>query len=237
MIALTSLNPSGPLPRQAACLASWRRAGLEPRSLNPTGEADGVRARYGVEVTTVEPTLAFDRPLVPINAVLDEVAKIGEPVLLINSDLDLDLTPSARRTFVAATRDGLGYLPQFNCDTDRAGRINVALEVGGIGAFVLQPRHAALFVPSFLCLGQPWWDLWVPWIIAQHGERLYAPDRPVSFHQRHALGWNEANWHRCAAEFARATGLTVDEEEDFVYNELALKVMAAVKSHTTRVEL
>jgi len=59
----------------------------------------------------------------------------------------------------------------------------------------------------------------------------------VSFHQRHELGWNEDNWHRCAAEFARATGLTVDEDEDFVYNNLALKIMVAIKSNTTWVTL
>jgi hypothetical protein len=234
MIALTSLTPSGSLPRQTACLASWRAAGLEPRSLNPEAEAAGVRAAYGVEVVVVEPSPAFERPLVPINAVLAEVARIDAPALLINADLELVLTPTERRAFVAATLNGLGYLPQFNCDPERT---NVALEVGGIGAFVLQPRHAPLFAPSFLCLGQPWWDLWVPWVVAQHGERLHAPERPATFHQRHELGWNEDNWHRCAAEFVRATGLTVDEDEDFVYNNLALKIMDAIKSNTTWVTL
>jgi hypothetical protein len=236
MIALTSLAPDAKwLDRQTACIASWRAAGLSVRSLNTEAEIETLRSQYDTEFVATVPTDAFTKPYITLNRCLDEVARIGEPTLLINADLELAVTPTQLQRFAAAAHDGLGYLLYFNHDADRA---NQAREDWGMSAFLVQPRHAALLAPSWLCLGQPWWDYALPWAAHLRGELLYTPVQPMGYHLRHDARWDAANWRRCAVEFARVTGMVVDEEDEaFAYQDIASKVMRSILELAVKVDV
>jgi len=234
MIALTSLSPSPEtVARQAHCLASWRALGLEVCALQPSSEIAALRLVYpGMAFVGVVPSPAFDRPCVPINTFVGSIASMGHPALVINADLELRLTPAALARLASLADTGLPYLTRIDHD---AGDANPAPELRGIDALIVHPRFAQQCDDSFLALGQPWWDYWLPEVAVQRGEQLYTTSEPACYHLRHPKGWDEANWHRCASEFARVAGLDVDEEEEFAHSELSLQVMARIRQHTATV--
>src|SRR4029077_3402687 len=82
----------------------------------------------------------------------------------------------------------------------------------GIDAFLLHGRDTALFRDSLLCMGQPFWDYWLPHTFASNNRPLVAVEFPAAYHRRHAPRWSWTNWHTCALEFLRSTGETCGDE-------------------------
>jgi FkbM family methyltransferase len=207
LFALTSLAP-GPdhQPRQQAAIASWRNAGLDVHSLNHPSEIAVLAAAYDVSFVPVEQTTAaeFGRPYIPINAMLDWAARKAAPVLLLNSDIELGLAPTELHRLRLLGDAGLVYFVRFNHDGDLA---HGTLEPWGIDAFLFHGRHATGFADSFLSMGQPFWDYWLPLGFMALGRPVWAVESPVTFHRNHARSWSWENWHRCALEFDRLTGV------------------------------
>ncbi|MCI0337077.1 MAG: FkbM family methyltransferase [Acidobacteria bacterium] len=205
IFALTSLPPArerAPLIRD--CIKSWRDAGLQVRAYNHPDEIAGLAGLYDVEFVPVMKTTAsvFGRHFVPIKAMLDWAAEQNVPVLLINSDIRLRMAEWELRRFRWLSNGGLCYFVRYNHSGDmmRASR-----EPNGIDAFLFHGRDVTQFPDSFLSMGQPFWDYWVPYTFASRNLPIFAVEFPAAFHQNHASGWSWANWHRCALEFARTT--------------------------------
>src|SRR5262249_36577647 len=124
------------------------------------------------------------------------------PALLINSDIRLRMAEWELRRIRWLSNGGLCYFVRYN----HGGNVmRASREPHGIDAFLLHGRDVAQFPDSFLSMGQPFWDYWVPYIFASRNLPIFAVEFPVAFHQNHAAGWSWANWHRCALEFARTT--------------------------------
>jgi FkbM family methyltransferase len=205
--ALTSLAPgSDHEPRQHAAIRSWRSAGLEVRSFNHPSEIAVLAPVYDVSFVTVEQTTAaeFGRPYIPIKAMLDWAVQKAVPVLLLNSDIELRLTPSELYRLRLLGDAGLIYFVRFNHDGDL---VHATPEPWGIDAFLFHGRHAAGFGDSFLSMGQPFWDYWLPLGFSALGRPVWAIESPVTFHRIHPRSWSWESWHRCALEFDRMTGL------------------------------
>ncbi|MCU1502184.1 MAG: methyltransferase, partial [Ilumatobacteraceae bacterium] len=202
----TSLPPD---VRQAApvtaCLDSLRRAGLHVVGYNHPSEIAALQRTYAIDFVAVAETTeeVFGRPFVPINAMLDWAHRRSVPVLLINADITLALEPWELRRMRWLARDGLCYLSRYNHDGDlqRACR-----EPWGIDGFLLHGVDAALFAPSFMSMGQPFWDYWLPHVFSRHGRPLHTAGFAAAYHRNHPTQWSWENWHRCALEFARVTG-------------------------------
>jgi hypothetical protein len=158
--ALTSLAP-GPdhQPRQQAAIESWRSAGLEVRSFNHPSEIAALTPAYDVSFVGVEQTAAaeFGRPCIPIKAMLDWATQHAVPVLLLNSDIEVRLTPFALYRLRMLGDAGLIYFVRFNHDGDLD---RATPELWGIDAFLFHGRNATGFADSFLSMGQPFWDYW-----------------------------------------------------------------------------
>ena len=96
----------------AACLESWRRAGLKIVAFNHPAEIPDLRRLYGsaarpdaagvadiagndlgIEHVAVESTTeaTFERPLVPIHEMVAWARRHGVVALLVNADIELDL--------------------------------------------------------------------------------------------------------------------------------------------------
>lgn len=205
LFALTSLAPdAGAQSRQQAAIASWRGAGLEVRSFNHPSEIVVLERVYDVTfVPAVRTTQAeFGRPYVAINAMLDWAARKAVPVLMINADIELHLTPAELRRLQLLGDAGLVYFVRFNHDGDLS---RATCEPWGIDAFLLHGRNATGFADSFLSMGQPFWDYWLPLGFMALGRPVWAVESPVSFHRNHARSWSWEAWHRCALEFDRLT--------------------------------
>jgi FkbM family methyltransferase len=204
--ALTSLPPR---PRDPAgtseCINSWRAAGLKVVAFNHPSEIETLSQMFDVEFVPVEKTASetFGGHYVFVNTLLDWAAEQNALVLLINADIRLQLEAWELQRIRRLCDGGLGYFIRFNHDGDiqRAGR-----EVHGIDAFLLHGRDASLFRKSFLSLGQPWWDYWVPLVFANNNRPVRGIDFPVAFHRNHQQNWSWENWTRCGVEFGRAVG-------------------------------
>jgi len=204
--ALTSLPPRPRDPAATAeCINSWRAAGLKVVAFNHPSEIETLSQTFDVEFVPVEKTAheTFGGHYIYVNTLLNWAAEQNILALLINADIRLQLEQWELQRIRRLCDGGLGYFVRFNHDGDvrRAHR-----EVHGIDAFLLHGRDASLFPESFLSLGQPWWDYWVPLVFANNNRPLHAIDFPVTFHRNHPQNWSWENWGRCGVEFGRAAG-------------------------------
>lgn len=205
--ALTSLAPSPDAQsRQQAAIRSWRSAGLVVHSFNHPSEIATLAATYDVAFVEIGQTTAaeFGRPYIPINAMLDWASRRQAPVLLVNSDIELRLTPFQLYRLRMLGDSGLTYFVRHNHDGDLA---SATPEPWGIDAFLFHGRNATGFADSFLSMGQPFWDYWLPLGFSALGRPVWAVRSAVTFHRNHARSWSWDGWHRCALEFDRLTGL------------------------------
>jgi len=237
MLALCSLSPSpNHAATQAACLVSWRAAGLEPASINCAAELEVLKPLYDVRYVETEgvATSTFGKPFVMLKAVTEWIATQSEPVLILNADLHVLPEPAKFERLQQLAADGVPYLLQLNVDAD-LGRPE--LEPCGISAFVFNPKYDSLFGESFLCLGQPWWDYWLPYESLRQGIPLYGVGGSLAYHVRHVQhAWSRDNWRLCAMEMARLIGAVgVDDFESC--RRLSANVYEAIVAATKPVDL
>ncbi len=214
IFALTSLSPlpsSVPLTRD--CIKSWRAAGIDIRAFNHPGEIASLAKLYDVDFIPVSKTASpvFGRHFVPIKVMLDWAAEQQVPALLINSDIYLQMADWEIKRVRWLSDGGLCYFIRYNHDGNAA---RAQREPYGIDAFLFHGRDAAHFPESFLSMGQPFWDYWLPHTFAARHRPIYTVEFPAAFHRNHQTRWSWENWHRCAIEFARITG-AVDRDLSF----------------------
>jgi FkbM family methyltransferase len=205
--ALTSLAPGRDrVAHHRVCIGSWRRAGMGVFSFNHPSEIDALRALYDVSFVPVSDTAApvLGRHYIPISAMLGWAATHGGPALLINSDIELRMAQWEMKRIRWLCDGGLCYFVRYNYDRDIQHAFR---EAHGIDAFLLNGADADLFPSSFLSMGQPFWDYWIPYTFAARDSHVYAVESPVLFHKSHPRQWSDRAWHRCALEFDRVFGL------------------------------
>jgi len=202
MLAVTSLSPD---PRrteaQREAVDSWRAAGLSVQSVNHLSEIVAMGGTYGVEYVPCEHTTMerFGRHCVPATTLLAQLATAPGPGVLLNSDIVLRLTAEQLKRFAARCGDGLGYLVKYTHDGDESRGVR---EPYGLDTFVLDASTVKLDA-SYLSLGQPVWDYWLPYEYLRTGRTLYTTDDRATFHRRHVQSWDMQRWEECAAEFCR----------------------------------
>jgi FkbM family methyltransferase len=231
--ALTSLAPARDrVAHHQVCIASWRRAGVEVSSFNHPSEIAVLRSLYDVSFVPVSDTAApvFGRHYIPISAMLSYATMLSGPVLLINSDIELVMAPWELKRIRWLCDGGLCYLMRYNYDRN----IRLATrEIYGIDAFLLAGGEAHLFPPSFLSMGQPFWDYWIPYTFATRGGRLYAMEAPVLFHKSHPRRWSDGAWHRSALEFDRLFGVLGEDKSMDNCLQMSAQVRATFDSRKT----
>ncbi|HEU0252643.1 MAG TPA: hypothetical protein VFR12_06380 [Pyrinomonadaceae bacterium] len=206
IFALTSLSPrQSNLDHTRKCIESWRRAGLEVRSFNHPSETAELERLFDIEFVPVEDTSiqTFGAHFIPIHAMLRWATDLNLPVLLINSDIELRFEPWEMNRIRWLSDGGLCYFVRFNYDGDYTAATK---EWNGIDAFLLHGRDCDLFAPSFLSMGKPYWDYWLPHMFNSSGRPIYAVEFPATFHLNHSGRWSWPDWHKCALEFQRVIG-------------------------------
>ena len=209
LVALTTLSPNlENLAHISNCIESWRRAGLHVVSFNHPSEIPELEKHFDIDFVPVEETsiATFGRHYIPVNALVDWAGQYNGPVLFINSDIELRMANWELKRARWVAENGLCYFVRFNHDSDH---VRAVREPDGIDAFLFHGRDAHLFPRSFMSLGKPYWDYWVPYTFSSNGRPIYSVEFPVSFHLRHQNRWSWEDWHRCALEFERV----VDERD------------------------
>jgi FkbM family methyltransferase len=229
--ALTSLSPAQAGSETIhACIRSWRAAGLDVVAFNHPTEIPMLREHYDVGFVPVTETAApqFGRHYVPVTAMTRWAAEHDATALLINSDIELELAPWELERLSVHSSDGLAYLVRHNHNGSRADGVR---EPFGIDAFLFRGRDVADLPDSFLSLGQPFWDYWLPSVFAKH----YSPDFPVAFHLGHPHDWSWETWQRCATEFARVTGTQAATDTHEACHALSANARRRIHAATTPV--
>lgn len=204
MIALTSLSTDPKkYDRQSACIRSWQRAGVtEVVSINSCGDVQLLSSRYKIRFIICGMVGGvgdyWDRPLIPISELLWHANQLvaHSSVLIVNADYELDVDKKQLRVFAKRSKDGLGYLLQYN-DAQRT-----VIESCGISAFLM---HAPLPIieSKILVFGKPWWDYLLPWLaVEKQSKKLYASKMPAGYHEHHSGRWNGGDWEITSKEFA-----------------------------------
>lgn len=239
MKALTSIAPN-PLrvEDQRRFLASWLRAGLEPVSLNHPSEIPWLAHIYtDVKFVATENTARpqFGKDYVCINAFFEYIRKLDAPALLINADLEMKASTEQLDRLESFAGMSMPYLLQYNC-TSPGVQVLGMIEPCGISAFVAHPRHVDLYLPTFMSMGQPWWDYWVPVMAARGGDTFVTPSAPIVCHYAHPSGWSQANWITCAVELGRLLGNPIEPVLADA-SALSAQVYDEIRKLTTEVEL
>jgi FkbM family methyltransferase len=206
IFALTSLSPQQQDPDLTRkCIQSWQRAGLQVRAFNHPSEISKLEKHFEVEFIRVEETSAhtFEKHFIPINVMLKWAAAQDVPALVINSDIELQMEPWEIKRARWLSEQGLCYFVRYNHEGNYARAFR---EPDGIDAFLLHGRDASFFPDSFLSMGQPYWDYWLPHTFASLGRPIYTVEFPAAFHLKHQNRWSWNDWHRCALEFERIIG-------------------------------
>ena len=235
IFALTSLSPAdSAVPRQREAIRSWQAAGLSVRCFNHPFEVARMRGIYDVDFVPVSKTSSrvFGQPYVPINAMLRWARIEDVSALLVNSDIEIELSLAQLQRVRRASEGGLCYFIRHNYDERKE---NAAADPWGIDAFLLHGRDAFLVPDSFLSMGQPWWDYWLPLIFVRQGRPLYSVEFPAIFHRNHTQRWSWRNWHRCALEFDRFVGWLGTDRSSQACQSMARWAYAELMKHRSAI--
>ena len=190
---VTSVAPHN-VENQRRAMDSWLRAGFSVTSLNAAAEIDRCREFF--------PELQFHpvgrdanaecgRPLVYLDDVFAFLRNTGADICgLINSDIHLRADTAAIDYVLEQARGSL----LLTCRTDVESLEDRTGEVfkHGIDVFFFDKGILDLVPSSKFCLGQPWWDYWLPTCVLgmQKQIALKLVTFPFIAHVRHASNWD-----------------------------------------------
>jgi hypothetical protein len=215
ILLATSLAPGGRLEVQQAAVRSWLDHGFDVLSLNAVDEIAALKPDFtGVEFVPAPRTAAsfIGKPLVFVNDLLDALAIHGGDVVgIINSDIRLEPIPGLMDALSAAARETLLIGPRL--DVDQWDDPNGKADPIGADLFVFPRAMIPLWGATRLCLGQGYWDFWLPLMAICAGKPARKLLPPVGRHLRHATSRNDA-FFLFASEFA---GLAAETLQDPSY--------------------
>jgi hypothetical protein len=209
---LTAFAPTR-LDVQRTCVASWKALGLEVHAFAHPSNAELARS-FNVDVILTEDAAhaTFGPNFIPVNCMTEWAKRETLDVLLLNSDIELQITA-----------ERLEDLHQRATDGDSVCCFRRHNEAGesyywGLDGFLINPRSAELLAPSILALGLPWWDYWVPSAFLAAKLPVYVVEK-CAFHRDHYPIWadnklptheecrNNSNYLICGLELARLLGV------------------------------
>lgn len=226
IFALTSLSPAkSARARQRAAIQSWRAAGLTVRCFNRRSEISRMRDVYDVDFVAVKKKRTskhiFGRSYIPINVMLNWARTEDVPALLINSDIEVQMSGPELQRVRCLSDGGLCYFIRYNHDERKE---EASPDSWGLDAFLLHGRDASLVPDSFLSMGQPWWDYWLPLMFIRQNRPVYAVEFPAIFHRNHPQNWSWEAYLQCALEFNRFVSMLGEDRSSGACQEMARRV-------------
>lgn len=184
-----------------------------------------MRDVYDVDFVTVKKKKTskriFGRPYIPINVLLDWARSEDVPALLINSDIEVQMSYQDLQRIRCLSDGGLCSFIRHNYD---ARKEEASPDPWGLDAFLLHGRDASLVPESFLSMGQPWWDYWLPLMFVRQNRPLLAVEFPAIYHRNHAQNWSWDHYHQCALEFDRFVSMLGEDRSIDACKAMACRV-------------
>lgn len=205
IVLVTSICPHD-LENQQRAVGSWLRLGLSVFSLNAQSEIDTLRPYFdNVEFVAVQENACAggEKSKISLNDVTGFLGAHGSPVCgVIKPDIHLRASPGALRFLMDEAKGSLVY----------ASRTDVASLDDAAGVICKSSFDAFLFdrmilksLPSTdLCLGRPWWDLWLPYCLMRSPYTLKFASFPFASHPMSAQrGQDGDDYEKYGLLFAR----------------------------------
>lgn len=191
----SSSHPLGP-EHQAACLNSWVDHGYTIHTVNSTAE-NAVPPSKAIQ-------LWVDRDAAPLYGksyvFLDDIFKAGkeaEYMVITNSDIELRDPDNILRRSIAKAEEGLVLAHRI----DHAGTYSGKPYEQGIDLFVIHRKFIHLLGPSLFCIGQTWWDYWIPYRFIKNRIPIHRIREPIIYHHSHQMQHNGHQWARMTQHF------------------------------------
>lgn len=203
-VAVTSINPNhARWERQLKCVESWVRYGLPVIVVNTQVEIDGFNLPEEVTVVACEElTTHYDRRTQFVSSLIHVGRETGLPLMLINSDIEIHgSTEILDRALLAADKLTIGVRYNHFAST---GIKNASRELSGLDVFLMSPELAESIPEAPFGIGKPAWDYWLPEHFRSAGRKFNWIKEPLFFHERHKLGWTQAEWE-VGSEYMKQT--------------------------------
>lgn len=210
----TSIAPRG-IANQQAAINSWLKHGFRVVSMNVPEEIETIRPRLdGVVFEPVQRSglETFGKPLVYLDSILDTArASDGELFGIVNSDIHLDPALPLREGLSRMAKYDLVYGTRM--DVDALGDDDGEEYSIGFDYFFLSRDMAAIYPPSRLCIGAPFWDYWMPAraIVSQRQPVLLK--NHIARHLRHETVWGTDQLIITLKEMVETSGIQISGVE------------------------
>lgn len=196
MIAITSLSPNHKnFENQSIAINSWIEHGYKVISLNSKEEISRLQDFKGVEfIETIRTNeVLFKRPYVLISAIIDHLKTIQDEdyFLIINSDIIIK--DSGKTTEYLKETSEKCVIIINRCDFNDDLNSHKMYEQGFDGFFI-NKKWLNIFPQSVLCLGQCFWDFWLPYQCVLSGTPIYKLKEPYIYHKRHDIQYSSDDW-------------------------------------------
>ncbi len=210
VVAVTSLAPNRPDTRRI--LDSWVRLGLSIVCVQTEREADSIQDAYGDIVRVIAaPDFAseYESPTVLISSLLDVAHAVDSPILLINSDIEIDATPENRQAIIDAATNG-HFSVGVRWNHPGVTIAESTREPYGLDAFVISPEQVAQLKKERYEIGRPMWDYWLPFSVRFNGHKIHQLPEKMFYHREHAQRWSQAEWMMGRGWFESEHGAVFD---------------------------
>jgi hypothetical protein len=229
MILITSISPGHKnFDKQIVAVKSWIKAGYKVVSMNCPEEIKLLKDFKDVEFvpTHRHNEKIFKRPHVIASALIDYLKDRGEEYnLILNSDIIIHDNGNTEK-IKELSKSGVVIMNRrdFNVSMDEDTKIFDS----GFDGFFINYKYLDIFPQTLLCLGQCFWDYWIPYNVIQAGVKLYKFNEPYLFHQKHNTQYSHANWEKTGEIFRAETGQVkfakVGQLSDHVFKRIKMSV-------------
>jgi hypothetical protein len=203
ILIATSIAPGGRIATQRNAIESWLSAGFDVVSLNAKDEIAALQGDFpNTTFVSVERTakLLTGRHHVFIDDILHYLAKSGTGTVgIVNSDIVLASLPGLAERIAEQAAHGLLCCPRLDVAQGSDGGRSV--DPFGYDLFFFRPETAVLWDRTRLCLGQGYWDHYLPLMAILRGHPTFKVLPPIGRHIAHDINRDD-NFFLFADEFA-----------------------------------
>lgn len=193
---VTSIAPRN-IENQQCAIESWLRLGFRVTSLNIESEIPKLSPLFkDVEFRHVSRDAQAEcgRPLVYLEDMFGFLREEGTAISgIINSDIHLHATRETMNFIVEQARGSMVFACRIDVDAlgDQAGEVFWE----GFDVFIFDKMILDSLAKTRFCLGQPWWDYWLPFS-ASYMPGVHLPKiltSPFAVHVKHKVNWSSGN--------------------------------------------
>jgi hypothetical protein len=223
MIAITSISPGHKnYESQLNAIKSWIDAGYRVVSMNCKEEIEVLKDEFK-DVEFVETLrhnkVLFGKPYIVASALIDYLkTQNDEYNLLINSDIIIN---GDTEKIKLLSKEQILIMNRGDFETDMSKSKVYEL---GFDGFFINRKFLDVFPQTILCLGQCFWDYWIPYSAIQAKVKVLTYREPYLFHKMHNAQYSADQWRKTGEIFRAEMGLMnfskVGQMSDYVFKRI-----------------